>query len=167
MRRDVLATLVGLSITLLAPSSLAQSTVELGNSISISEGDMGIEGISVSENQDFLFQLFVVDPNVPPPAALAWITRHTKTHRSLPPTDITRLPSALKHTFVTWALWPLWTMHGAHQPIDGELKTFTLPKSSAVTIMPNPGGPSIPETPTPRASQALMSVRSPLVGQMP
>ena len=52
MRRDIMAPLVGLSIILLVPSSLAQSTVELGGSISMSGGDMGIEGISVSENQD-------------------------------------------------------------------------------------------------------------------
>ena len=52
MRRDIMAPLVGLSIILLVPSSLAQSTVELGGSISMSGGDMGIEGISVSDNQD-------------------------------------------------------------------------------------------------------------------
>ena len=51
MHRDIARALVGLSIILLAPSSLAQSTVELGGSISVAEGDMGIEGISVSENQ--------------------------------------------------------------------------------------------------------------------
>ena len=54
MHRDIAAALVGLSIILLAPSSLAQSTVELGGSISVAEGDMGIEGISVSENQDLV-----------------------------------------------------------------------------------------------------------------
>ena len=54
MRRDIMAPLVGLSIILLVPSSLAQSTVELGGSISMSGGDMGIEGISVSENQDLI-----------------------------------------------------------------------------------------------------------------
>ncbi len=54
MHRDIAGALVGLSIILLAPSSLAQSTVELGGSISVAEGDMGIEGISVSENQDLV-----------------------------------------------------------------------------------------------------------------
>ena len=71
MRRDVLAALVGFSIALVAPSSLAQSTVELGGSISMAEGDMGIEGISVSYNQDLVLAhgansgIFLIDSNSP------------------------------------------------------------------------------------------------------
>ena len=71
MRRGVLTALAGLSIILLVPSSLAQSTVELGGSISMAEGDMGIEGISVSENQDLILAhgansgIFLIDSNSP------------------------------------------------------------------------------------------------------
>ena len=71
MHRDIAGALVGLSIILLAPSSLAQSTVELGGSISVAEGDMGIEGISVSENQDLVLAhgansgIFLIDSNSP------------------------------------------------------------------------------------------------------
>ena len=71
MHRDIAASLVGLSIILLAPSSLAQSTVELGNSINVGEGDMGIEGISISDNQEFVLAhgantgIFLIDSNSP------------------------------------------------------------------------------------------------------
>ena len=71
MHRDIAAALVGLSIILLAPSSLAQSTVGLGGSISLGEGDMGIEGISVSENRDLVLAhgknsgIFLIDSNSP------------------------------------------------------------------------------------------------------
>ena len=54
MQKEIARFLVGLSIILLAPSSLAQSTVELGGSISMGEGDLGIEGISVSDNHDLI-----------------------------------------------------------------------------------------------------------------
>ena len=71
MHRDIARALVGLSIILLAPSSLAQSTVELGGSISMGEGDLGIEGISVSDNHDLILAhgansgIFLVDSNSP------------------------------------------------------------------------------------------------------
>ena len=71
MQKEIARFLVGLSIILLAPSSLAQSTVELGGSIGISEGDLGIEGISVSDNHDLILAhgansgIFLVDSNSP------------------------------------------------------------------------------------------------------
>ena len=71
MHRDIARALVGLSIILLAPSSLAQSTVELGGTISLGEGDLGIEGISVSDDQDLILAhgansgIFLIDSNSP------------------------------------------------------------------------------------------------------
>ena len=71
MQKEISRVLVGLSIILLAPSSLAQSTVELGGSIGMSEGDLGIEGISVSDNHDLILAhgansgIFLVDSNSP------------------------------------------------------------------------------------------------------
>jgi len=71
MQKEIARFLVGLSIILLAPSSLAQSTVELGGSISMGEGDLGIEGISVSDNHDLILAhgansgIFLVDSNSP------------------------------------------------------------------------------------------------------
>ena len=71
MQKEIARFLVGLSIILLAPSSLAQSTVELGGSISMGEGDLGIEGISVSDNHDLILAhgansgIFLLDSNSP------------------------------------------------------------------------------------------------------
>ena len=71
MQKEIARVLVGLSIILLAPSSLAQSTVELEGSISMGEGDLGIEGISVSDNHDLILAhgansgIFLVDSNSP------------------------------------------------------------------------------------------------------
>ena len=71
MDKAVAGALLGLSVILLAPSSLAQSTVELGNSINVGEGDMGIEGISISDNQEFVLAhgantgIFLIDSNSP------------------------------------------------------------------------------------------------------
>ena len=71
MQKEIARFLVGLSIILLAPSSLAQSTVELGGSISMGEGDLGIEGISVSDNHDLILAhgansgIFLIDSNSP------------------------------------------------------------------------------------------------------
>ena len=71
MQKEIAKVLVGLSIILLAPSSLAQSTVELGGSIGMGEGDLGIEGISVSDNHDLILAhgansgIFLVDSNSP------------------------------------------------------------------------------------------------------
>ena len=109
---------------------------------------------------------FVSWPKLPPPS-FTCIILHTKAHRSLPPTEITRDPSAVKVTFVTCALWPRWTMCGAHHCMLGELNSLTLPKSSAVTTSPYPEGLSIPLGPTPRCMHALTSVKSPSFGQTP
>ena len=71
MQKEIAKVLVGLSIILLAPSSLAQSTVELEGSISMGEGDLGIEGISVSDNHHLVLAhgansgIFLVDSNSP------------------------------------------------------------------------------------------------------
>ena len=71
MRRDAARALVGLSVILLAQTSLAQSTVELGNTISFGEGDKGIEGISISNNQKLILAhgantgIFLIDSNAP------------------------------------------------------------------------------------------------------
>ena len=71
MRRDAARALVGLSVILLAQTSLAQSTVELGNTISVGEGDVGIEGISISNNQELILAhgansgIFLIDSNAP------------------------------------------------------------------------------------------------------
>ena len=71
MQKEIAKVLVGLSIILLAPSSLAQSTVELGGSIGMGEGDLGIEGISGSDNHDLILAhgansgIFLVDSNSP------------------------------------------------------------------------------------------------------
>jgi hypothetical protein len=71
MRRDIVRVLIVFSIILLAPSSLAQSTVELEGSISMGDGDLGIEGISVSVDQGLILAhgansgVFLIDSNSP------------------------------------------------------------------------------------------------------
>ena len=71
MRRDIVRVLIVFSIILLTPSSLAQSTVELEGSISMGDGDLGIEGISVSVDQGLILAhgansgVFLIDSNSP------------------------------------------------------------------------------------------------------
>ena len=71
MRRDIARVSIVFSVILLAPSSLAQSTVELEGSISLGDGDLGIEGISVSIDKGLILAhgansgIFLIDSDSP------------------------------------------------------------------------------------------------------
>ncbi len=71
MRREIARAFVGFAIIILAPSSLGQSTVEMGSVVVLDDGDLGIEGISVSTDHGLILahgansEVFLVDSDSP------------------------------------------------------------------------------------------------------